>query len=118
MRIAVFCADPVLGEALSCLFMVLGGMEVASCATNLATAHHVVEAERPDILVVTEDFGDEGSRSILRDLRQKTGIRTMLLHSGADAGELSDEVFDVRQSRMPGVGALVAALRRLASDPP
>lgn len=116
MRIAVFSADPVIGEALSCLLSNTGGMEVVACLSSLVSAAPVIESQRPDLLLVTEDFNDEVSRGALRRLKQNSGVKTMLLHSreSVDAGLL--EEFDRVQSRWPGVGALCEALRKLSDE--
>lgn len=116
MRVAVFSADPVIGEALSCLFTLMGGLEVVSCSSNLASASSVIENQKPDVLIVTEDFDDENGWRVLRDLKRGSGVKLLLLHSGSESKSQGQDVFDLRQSRLSGIATVLAAISRLPAN--
>lgn len=112
MKIAVFSVDQLSGEALSSLLTHTGGFEVVACSSNLGQAPEIIEAQRPDLLIVTEELDGPAWRIILAKLKKQYPVKMMLLHS-KPLGSHNDELFDLVQSRWPGVSALCQAIRGL-----
>lgn len=113
MRVGLVCLDPVIGDGIAGLLSRTGGFDVVFNAGHLAKLTQIIESQKPDLLIFTEDFADPDSRTLIRQMRDANQVATMLLHAQNRAALGADLEFDVLQSRWAGTGALCDAIRGL-----
>jgi DNA-binding NarL/FixJ family response regulator len=109
MRIAVFCADPVLAEGLACLLSRSGGHEIVHCAGHLGDVN-LLSTLLPDLIIVTEEFDDLPHRQILKAVRQN-GHRILLLVDGRHESSSREIEADGVIGRRQGIGVLFQAIQ-------
>jgi DNA-binding NarL/FixJ family response regulator len=109
MKVALLCSDPVYAEGLACLLRHYGGHEVVCCAGHLGGAQ-CLSSLKPELLVATEEFDDRAHRFLIQKVKD-SGMKAVLLFGEEDSGSSGETVFDLRVSRLGGVGALLEAVR-------
>lgn len=115
MRIAVFCPDPILTEAIGSFVTHSVGYPVEACQTHLGHAKDIVETQKVDAFLVTEEFTDEASRFTLQKLAESTGVKVVLLATKPVTRE-NTEGFHLVLNSFMGPGAFHSSLRRLANE--
>jgi DNA-binding NarL/FixJ family response regulator len=115
MRIAVFCPDPILSEAIGCFVSHSAGYDVSACQTHLGHAAEIVESQKIDAFLVTHEFADEASRFTLQKLSESLGIKVILLATEPVPRENVGGFHSIVNSFM-GPGAFYSALRRLNEE--
>jgi DNA-binding NarL/FixJ family response regulator len=119
MRLAIFSQDPVIGESLACLLHHTGGFEILANLANIETGTFALQSQRPDLLVLTEDFEGEEFQASIQKLKKDVGCPAMLIHARRSPapGPDADNAFDHIQSRWSGVGTLCQSIRSIGSSP-
>lgn len=91
------------------------GYSVEACQTHLGHATDIVETQKVDVLLVTDEFADEASRFTLQKLAESFGVKLVLLAMKPVPRE-NLETFHLVINTFMGPGALYSSLRRLHDE--
>ncbi len=111
MRIAIVSSDLFMLSALECVLSCGGDFEIVGSFGTLPSAELVAQSVHADLLLVTEEFSDDASLEVIRQIRSGGQLKTVLCFSGESAPPDAVAVFDAVQSMKAGTGALCRRIK-------